>query len=299
MALEQLFKKYQAREDQMLAEEGFFFNFLGVGTSIAHFPQGDELSGKVFSVPPTIEIGDGVFSSALEYEALLTAIDESIGQETLTVCEFGAGWGPWVSAAGVVGKRAGFPTVKLVAVEADAHKHKVLQEQLGYNGLTPETGVISTTHNAAIWHSNGVLHFPKDVHPKDFGARTTDSEHTADYRGMHYQSIEVPAVSLGDVIADHPCIDYMHVDIQGAEVDVLEPFMELLSKRVKYMFIGTHSRMIEGLLIELFHSWRWRIHAANACGFVHDPAKDTMLAMTVSDGELFVSNPRMTGNKSE
>lgn len=107
-----------------------------------------------------------------------------------------------------------------------------------------------------------------------------------------YQSVEVPALSLADAIGDLPCIDYMHVDIQGVEVEVLKPFKELLSERVRYMFVGTHSRMIDGLLVEMFHHWGWKIHTANSCGFVHDPSKSSLAAMTVQDGEIFVSNPR-------
>lgn len=295
MVAEGILEKYK-HIDETAAPDGFFTNFLGVKTRIGNLPQGPDLNGKVFSDTPGAASGDGVFAGQSEYNALLTALDACVGAETVTIAEFGAGWGPWISAAGVVARRMGIPDIRLIAVEADAYKHSQLLLHMEDNGLVRENGVTVTTHNAAISHSDGVLHFPKDLNPLDYGGQASETGHSVDYRGMGYQTIEVPALSIETVLKDAGPVDYLHVDIQGAEYEALQPCRSFLTEHVKYMFIGTHSRMIDGQIVELLHEWDWQIHIAHPCGFVHDRSVPTLEGMTVADGEVFASNPRLTGS---
>jgi len=40
----------------------------------------------------------------------------------------------------------------------------------------------------------------------------------------------------------------LHIDIQGGEADLVHNSLDLINNHVRYMFIGTHSREIEGRL---------------------------------------------------
>ena len=52
-------------------------------------------------------------------------------------------------------------------------------------------------------------------------------------------------------------LDLLHIDIQGAELDVVERSREFLRSNVAYMMIGTHSRRIEGRLMEALLDDGW------------------------------------------
>lgn len=293
MSLEELFRTYRAPAEALRAVDGRFVNFLGVSTATSILPQGPALSGKVYDELPIP--GDSVFAGAAEYQALLTAIDACKAQPSLTVAEFGAGWGPWVSAAGVVGKRLGIKDIRLIAVEADSEKYKLMQAHLAYNGLAGQDGVSIATYEGAVWHTDTTLNFPKNIVAVDFGGRVSETSHSTDYRGMAYETTEIRAYALESLLKGEQTIDYMHVDVQGAEYEILSRAGDLMNEKVKYLFIGTHSRLIDGQLLELLHKWGWDIRFANPCQFVFNRSIPTIEGMTVADGEIFAVNTRLAG----
>ncbi len=52
-------------------------------------------------------------------------------------------------------------------------------------------------------------------------------------------------------------VDYMHLDIQGSELDVLAAYPELLQERVGMVTVATHSELMERGLRRLFASLEW------------------------------------------
>ena len=52
---------------------------------------------------------------------------------------------------------------------------------------------------------------------------------------------KVPTISLKEIIDLYPSIDLLELDIQGAELDVLQSSIDHLNKVVKKIVIGTHS----------------------------------------------------------
>ena len=60
-----------------------------------------------------------------------------------------------------------------------------------------------------------------------------------------------------EVLAGVDRVDYMHLDIQGSELEVLAAWPELLQTRVQMVTIGTHSELIERGLRRLFASLGW------------------------------------------
>ena len=66
-------------------------------------------------------------------------------------------------------------------------------------------------------------------------------------------------VPLAEAIGDHARVDLVHMDIQGGEADLVADTIELLTERVGYLVIGTHSRAIEGRLFATLLAAGWKL----------------------------------------
>ena len=89
-------------------------------------------------------------------------------------------------------------------------------------------------------------------------------------------------------------IDLVHCDIQGSEDEVLTFGAALLTQRVKRMFIGTHSRSIEGKLIECFHRHGWSLVRERPTHFEHRLDTLSTTGMTLRDGGQYWVNTKLT-----
>jgi hypothetical protein len=67
----------------------------------------------------------------------------------------------------------------------------------------------------------------------------------------------VEAVTIEGVLARCRPLDYLHMDIQEAELDFLSYCPDLLDEHVRMVNIGTHSLEIESGLRDLFTELRW------------------------------------------
>lgn len=265
---------------------GFVTNWLGVRTSVGLFDNAAHLGGTVRPGLPIPD--DGVYGGTTEYWAVVAAVDAAAG--SFTMVELGAGWGPWISSAGVLAKRKGITDITLVAVEASAARLDTLKEHVAENGLSEYTRPIL----GAAWSEDGTIRFPKIGVLDHGGAVSTESADLAkDYRGLQVEMDEVPAYSIPTICQGMDFIDLMHWDIQGAEYEVAASCIDFLTSRVRSVFIGTHSRRVEGGLLELFHAAGWGLVSEKPCAFTYDVAKPTMTGMTTTDGEQYWVNPRL------
>lgn len=66
-------------------------------------------------------------------------------------------------------------------------------------------------------------------------------------------------VPLSEAIGERQKIDLLHMDIQGGEADLVAATLDLLSERVAYIVIGTHSRQLEGRLMDLLIGAGWAL----------------------------------------
>jgi len=274
------------RTDALGVEPGCFTNWLGLKTDAGLFDYGEHLRGRVLADLPIPD--DRAYGTEWEYASLLTAIEEAAPRGRFTAVELGAGWGPWISAAGKVCQRLGVGDVTLVGVEADEGRMELMAQHMRRNGLTARL-----IHGAA-WSEDTRLKFPK-IHVEDHGAAVSETGDHADpdYRGLPQQYQEAPAFGLATICQGLGVIDYMHWDIQGAELRVFESSIALLNDRARHLFIGTHSRPIEGRLIEHFYQQGWDVVYHNPCQFTFDRSKPTIEGMTTRDGEIVARNPRL------
>ena len=248
---------------------------------------------------------DGFHAEAIEYVALTDALDRSSLKGSFCAVEIGAGWGPWITAAGVIARQRGCKEIKLVGVEASLQRFPLMCRHLEMNDLRPSGGsgeggsgedrqqgnIFTRLYNGAVWTHDGVIWFPKsDV--ADMGAAATTSNEATDYRGANSDNQSVPCRRLDTLLHDLGRVDFMHIDIQGAEFDLLQNQIDWTSNNVKTLMIATHSRSIEGRLIELLFEHGWQLHREKPCRV--DWNKNCSLAgRTVVDGSQYWLNTRL------
>jgi FkbM family methyltransferase len=248
------------------------------------FGSADQLRDKVFPEIPTG--GDGIYGGYPEYASFLAAVEQTPDRSKFNAVELGAGWGPWISGIGTVCRRLGFAETNLVGVEADKEKCEFMRQHLERNSL------VGRVIHGAAWREDTTLKFPVIDSKLDHGGAASIKANNKDYRGMEQQYVDVPAYSLHTICQSLPIIDYMHWDIQGAELELAKSDPALLNNRVRFLFVGTHSRPIEGGLLEFFFEHQWDILYQHPCNFVYDRKLPSIEGMTTSDGELFARNPR-------
>jgi hypothetical protein len=242
---------------------------------------------------------DKHLSGGIEYAAAALALAAAHGQPQFTVVELGAGFGPWTGFFGLMAKQLGFARLNLAAFEADAGRFAQLRQHLALNGLVPASantqGDDGRTHwqlfNAAAWWQDGSVFWPANANPLDAGMRAEASNSaTADYRGRASALSKIPALDIATALAHLPPIDIAHIDLQGSEAELIPRQITFLNSTVRSLFIGTHSRQIEGDLMTLLYAQNWMLVREKPCRFAlatHTPLLD---GRTTADGGQYWVN---------
>lgn len=118
-----------------------------------------------------------------------------------------------------------YPGAKITAYEADPYLFGLLKKNLADNRANTVE-----LYNQAVWDSAGVLNFRGDH--ADGGSVVEDSA---------AGSVEVPAVDIRTILRPFERIDYLKIDIEGAENRVIPAAGGLLEK-VENLFVEYHSR---------------------------------------------------------
>lgn len=232
---------------------GYLTNFLGVQVDPKVNPQA--LAGRAGEIEPAPLIASW-HADIAEWAAVLRAID--LAQGTFTMAELGCGWGCWMTNAGVAARNAGLD-IHVIGVEGDEAYVRFAQETLANNDI-PSTRY--TIHRGVAAATSGIALFPRQANPGDhyglepvFGASEAERD-KAVAAGTHDA---LPMVPMDQVVAEHRQLDLLHIDIQGGEHDLISSCLDVLNERVAYMMIGTHSRQIEGQLMQTLLSAGWRL----------------------------------------
>jgi hypothetical protein len=232
---------------------GFLTNFLGVRIDPKLFPvllQGR--AGEVEGIP----IPANWHADIAEWGAALRAVD--LARDTFTVIELGCGWGCWMNNTGVAARRAGLD-VRLIGVEGDEGHVDFAKAACAANGFTPHQ---VTLRRGIAAPTGGIALFPRreqaGVHwgsEPVFGA--TDEQRRSAAESGRYD--ELPMIALLEVAAPHARIDLLHIDIQGGEADFIVGCLPIISEKVVYVLVGTHSRQIEGRIMETLFQVGWKL----------------------------------------
>jgi hypothetical protein len=230
---------------------------------------------------------DSYHAEAAEYIALADSVRRA--RSRYCIAEVGAGWGPWVGLGGVLARSRGLPEIELIAIEGLPARFELLKRHLATNRLRPlegnETvldgvscrlfcGAATTTHTEVFFPDAGIT---------DLGSRMSERADERDYRGRHIRSLRVQGYPLAEILGDSH-VDLLHIDVQGTEFSLIEANLDLLASQVAAMMIGTHSRVIEGLLIDLLYRNGWQLELEKPCRVVWTAHPSSQEAMTETDG---------------
>ncbi|MDA0653933.1 MAG: hypothetical protein O3C09_00860 [Proteobacteria bacterium] len=239
-------------------------------------------SGNVETRRPDLSDGEGF----AEWYSILKAIERA--RDRFTMVSLGAHYGGlMVDAVCMLRARSPMP-YRLIGVEADPYMCALVHEHFAENDI-PESAL--TLINAAIAADNKPVLFP--VAPTRTGAARaltqpsdikTVFQHI--FEGGHAEKVLAglltegksavfqnlsgtdvnaelrlsSAVTLADVIGPLDRVDYLEIDIQSSELQVLPPFIDLLRSRVGWIHLGTHGVDLHRTMAAFFRGHGFDIH---------------------------------------
>lgn len=195
-----------------------------------------------------------------------------------TMVELGAGYGRWLVHGANLAAKLGRPLGLLVGCEAEPTHYQWMMEHFRDNGYAPEHHRL---RECAIAGAAGSVPFYIGAAAKWYGQSIAPSViRLASRRGLNpgrllrmllgkarpMDAIRlVPAATLAEIIGDLGVVDFMHVDIQGAEYDALSVSKDLLNAKVAFVHVGTHAPTVEAtrgrdmdaLIHGLFQAMGW------------------------------------------
>lgn len=287
-----LFEQFRVPDRQ--AEPGFIVDFLGVRTRVSSLANSQRAFEGVLDIP----VPGDYHAEAIEYIGLLKSVLRA--RDQFVVLELGAGWGPWLVAGATAAQRRGIETVRLYGVEADPQHYEFMRQHLLDNGLDPAGQHLL---QAAVGLERGHARWPKIADAaNDWGSRPARlgaagaNEVDALYLGhLLDEYIEVDVVPVTELLAREPRWDLVHVDVQGWEGLVCEHAVYELNHRVSYLVVGTHSRKLDGDLVDLFHREGWVLEHEKPSRFTYIPGVKLLESMNAADGTQVWRNPRQCG----
>jgi FkbM family methyltransferase len=121
-----------------------------------------------------------------------------------------------------------YPQALVDAYEPDEQNFDILSRNCNANGL--QTVYL---HKAAVWIKNGTISF-----------EATESEASHVSEQDHANVVQVPSVRLANALQKYPRIDFLKIDIEGAEWQVVQDIATELH-RVENFFLEYHGKAAE------------------------------------------------------
>lgn len=265
------------------AHPDYLTNFLGVRVRPRYFPGIlDSRGGQIENAP----IPGNWHADMSEWGAALRSVD--LACDSFTVMELGCGWGCWLNNTGTAAARQGLK-VNLIGIEGDRDHLDFGHEATAVNGFSPHQIFL---HHGLAAAGSGTALFPRQDHAgAAWGLQPLfdPDEPTRDRLLRDGTHVELPTRSLEDLSAGFARIDLLHIDIQGGETDLVAGSLDVLARKVAYMVIGTHSRQIEGRIMEILLDAGWVLEIERPAIFVIETAGPRITV----DGVQGWRNPRL------
>lgn len=233
------------------ATPGYLTNAFGVKVNPKHLP--DVLRGREGLEPPPIPAN--WHTDIAELGAALRAVDLARG--SFTAVELGCGWACWLNIAGAAARQRGL-TLNLIGIEGDVDHVRFANESLTDNGFNASQ---FTIHHGIAAAQAGTSLWPRQDRPgASWGLAPVMDASAEDaarlLQGGGYTALR--QIPLHEVLpATDQRIDLLHIDIQGGESTLVPNTLEFLNRSVACMLIGTHSRQIEGALMDVLLKAGW------------------------------------------
>lgn len=265
---------------------GMVVNFLGVAVDPEVYPPIlRDLAGLVEPVPSP----SNWHADIAEWAAALRAVE--LSAETFCVIELGCGWGCWMNAMGMAARQLG-RRLDLIGVEGDPQYIRLAEQGLDRNGFKESDwrvmqGVAAPKAGWALFPVQAAGDRDWGIEPIMGASRRQIAKATK--AGSHQA---LPMLPLKQVIGDRERVDLLHIDIQGGELALIEQSIKLLSARVAYIVVGTHSRQIEGRLFSALLDAGWVLEVERPAVLKLAPTPDDPLILI--DGVQGWRNPRLS-----
>jgi FkbM family methyltransferase len=207
-----------------------------------------------------------------EWIDLLTAIDRARSQ--FTMIEIGAGYGRWIgNAAAALNRRKSKEPLskKLIALEANKERFEMMERNCADNNIAknevdlhraacttdgkPVFMIVNNNYGEGVWSDPRI--------EAEFAARGVDALPFTNDNGQKFVIERMPGVKLDSLLTGP--VDFIDMDIQGAEMRVVPAAIDALDRFVKLIHIGTHSAQIDETLGNLFRAHGWRPRHLFAC----------------------------------
>lgn len=248
----------ESKKPKILPEpnEGEIVDWLGIRTNANFHGWLNMPSDKKLSIPQIPIPDDSVHAEAIEYIAMFKSLDLALSrkQSSYTVIELGSSYGPWAVASSVTARRFGIEEVNLIGVEASKKMSLSMWDHCRLNGLINGVDKCQIKIiNGAVSASNEPLYFPIVDVTVDNGAQITKSSLSTDYRGVKVEHEKISAYTLSDIFGGIARVDFLHIDIQGAEEELLQSqdFLNCITNKVSVLYLATQSRLIEGIALKI------------------------------------------------
>jgi FkbM family methyltransferase len=282
-------KKFQPWSGTVPA--GYFAYFLGNLARADYWKFSDELRAiydrerfESFTGP---RIDDNIFDWLVLLEAVVEAKDE------FTMAALGAGWGRWLVAASMAVEQYSNIPVHLIGVEAEPTHFAWMIEHFRDNGLEArdhdliEAAAAGERGQAWFYIGRADAWYGQSI-VRDASLNEPASGGDAEVNGEKVRVVR--AIDLTELLWRYGRIDYLHMDIQGAELEFLSSAPALLNRRVKRVLVGTHSGEIEAGLRRLFDALGWRCQHDVA---MNKPVRVEDTIIELGDGVQVWINPSL------
>lgn len=260
--LAELMQFVSAAKHETELRPGSVTDFMGVATRTDFIKGLGHLGGtrEEFPYPSSFH------AEAIEWSGLAKAVARADASKDFVAIELGAGWGPWLVAAHHGAKARGFKKIRLLGIEADAGHFEFMHQHFLDNGVNPQEHQLL---QGAVAVADGFAHFPVITDPSaDWGAKAEFHKPDAKHSAPPKNFTQVQCYSLTGLLRRFDHVSYLHCDIQGHEFEVLSSCLDLLKAKVQTMVIGTHSRLIEGQLLDALPPRGWTLASEKPCKFI-------------------------------
>lgn len=241
-----------------------------------------------------------------EWIALLESVVES--RDSYSMIELGAGFGIWsVRAALAMAQSAAIP-VHLTVVEADPVHFEWIKLHFEENGIDfRRHRLIRAAVSAPGTDWPFLVGSPAGARPNEWYGQALCGwageivDPCADFYGgfparLHasgWRSIDMPKISLREILDGSGRVDLIHLDVQGVELEVIESAIDALSAKVQRLCIATHSRQIDQKLARTLGEHGWKCAMAYPCG---ETSETPWGSVAFEDGlQIWINPPRIIG----
>ena len=228
--------------------KGFFADWTGILTRIDVWAFGERslaIYNRDRREMPDIPLSH---EHVLDWIPLVHALKRSSG--TFQMAALGAGWGRWLAAGAALARQLG-RDYRLLGVEAEPQHFEWMLRHFKDNDIPVDryiainAAAVGTPGDCLFAVGNSQAWYGQSVYSDDL-----EMPENAEFR-------RTKGVTIKEILDRLSPLDYLHLDIQGAELDVLSYLPDRLDQAVRIVNIGTHSTDIEVGLRKLFTRLGW------------------------------------------